>query len=185
MKRLFIAIPFQTEDHFRKEWNAIKNLLSIDNIKWIPEENLHITLKFLGETADEQIPDICEIIDHTFKNQKSELIHWNKIGIFGSHYKPRVIWLGCKEEDLLRNMYDRLKTNLESAGFEYDRQNFVPHISLARLKKPVDKYRISQITEKYHNFELQTQLIKEVVLMESILKPNGAEYQILHCSNFS
>lgn len=184
MKRLFIAIPFKAENSFLKEWSIIKQKFIPDKINWIPEKNLHITLKFLGETADEQIPVICQIIDHSFKNQKSELIHWNKIGIFGSQYKPRVIWMGCKEENLLKNMYENLKTNLIANGFEFDRQNFVPHISLARLNKPINKNTLRSITEKYKDFPFQSQCIEDAVLMESILKPHGAEYHILHRTKF-
>lgn len=185
MKRLFIAIPFQAKENFIREWNEIKKLLIGENIKWIPEKNLHLTLKFLGETPDEKVPELAKIIDQCFHYVKPKLIYWNKIGIFGSKYKPKVIWLGCKEEDYIKELYQNLKNNLEAEGFVYDRQNFVPHISLSRLKSPINKEKLENMVNSYRDVEIQRSEINEIVLMESILKPKGAEYKILHRKKMS
>lgn len=180
MKRLFIAIPFVADHHFRNEWRNIRSNLTGENLKWIPEKNLHLTLKFLGITPNEKVPELARIIDNSFENIKPKLIHWNKIGVFGSKYKPKVIWLGCEEEDYFNNLYQSLKNKLEATGFVYDSQNFVPHISLSRIKNPINKEKLENLVNSYRDIELQTSEVNEIVLMESVFKPKGAEYSILH-----
>ena len=103
MKRLFIAIKLTPDDNLLKVYYSLKKAFSQDKIRWVPPENFHLTLKFFGNTPKEKISTISKVISSTvgsFSPIKVELI---KAGIFGSKYKPRVIWFGIKENIFIKS----------------------------------------------------------------------------------
>lgn len=180
MKKLFIASHFYAQKYLLQEINNMQKALFHAKINWVPSENFHCTLKFLGNTPEEKIDIIKKAMTKAFKGVGKKEIKWDQLVIFGSKYKPRVICLGCKENIFLKDLYLSLKKELILEGFEYDSQNFVPHITLARIKELNDKYALNKLIKDYDLIEFQSFVFSELSLMESILTPKGVVYNNLY-----
>ena len=74
----------------------LKSACKYDKINWVKSHNAHITLKFFGETEENKIPDIVSTLSEIANHHTSFTFHLKDVGIFGSHYKPRVIWFGIE-----------------------------------------------------------------------------------------
>ena len=169
MKRLFIAVKLIPNDNLLKIYYSLQKALQHDYIRWVPPDNFHLTLKFLGNTPDEKISIISDVISKSVTSFKPINLELNHSGVFGSKYKPRVIWFGIRENKHLQKLGIELLNNLDDAGFPKDRQNFVPHLTVGRITKVMDKLLFNNEMEKLRNAFLQKIIVDRVILFESIL----------------
>ncbi|MCF8369753.1 MAG: RNA 2',3'-cyclic phosphodiesterase [Bacteroidales bacterium] len=176
MKRIFAAIKVVPEEVISALYYSLFSQLKNERIKWVDLNNIHITLKFFGETPEELIPDITQLLKQISNRNTNFLIHFNKIGIFGSSYDPRVIWLGFDKNLKLENLGQEILSKMENLGFIRDRQNFVPHLTLGRIKYIQDKDAFNNAIRKQQQIKIPPRKIQEIHLIESILKPSGPEY---------
>ncbi|MBN2745323.1 MAG: RNA 2',3'-cyclic phosphodiesterase [Bacteroidales bacterium] len=179
MKRLFIAIDLSDVPEIVLLQNSLKNKLGGSTIYWTKPENQHITLKFLGNTALETIPSIEQILNNITQDVIEFTLHSNSLGIFGSSYKPRIIWLSFEDNKTLGQLAQAIHQELIPLGYEVDRQNFVPHLTLGRIRKIDSKRYFQQVIEDLRFPKIQEITIDKIYLYESILKKSGAEYQII------
>ncbi|MAE09040.1 MAG: RNA 2',3'-cyclic phosphodiesterase [Bacteroidetes bacterium] len=179
MKRLFIAVKLIPDDNLLKIYYSLKKALQYDKIRWVHPDNFHITLKFLGTTPEEKISTISEVMINTLTLTKVLDIELNNVGIFGSKYKPRVIWFGINENKQMKNLGIRLLDSLHNAGFPKDRQNFIPHLTVGRITKITGKQLFNYEIEKVRNVYIQKVAIDRVILYESILTSKAPIYNEL------
>ena len=179
MKRIFAAIKINPVDQFVQIYNDLKSACLHDKIKWVELYNIHITLKFFGETEKGKIDGIKNLLTKISKNHTSFSLNIKDVGIFGSSYKPRVIWFDIEKNESLINLANDVLDQVRSIGFKSDRQNFVPHLTIGRIKYIDDKKRFQEVINKYRSIEIQEQKVDQFYLIESILTPNGPEYKIL------
>ena len=178
-KRLFLAIKIEADDNFKEIYNGLKYNLSNQNIKWVELNNMHLTLKFFGETNVDIIPNICSKIEDSLQGITSFDLMINKTGVFGSNYQPKVIWFGIDNNPMLNSLAEKVLNNMASLGFERDRQNFVPHLTIGRIKFVNDKKYFSEIVTKYNATSMQKVHVKEILLYESILRKEGPIYKVV------
>lgn len=172
MDRLFIAIDIPM-DIKRKFVEIIKNLDYI-KAKTVPLENIHITIKFIGETTktNEIIQSLKEISFHQFD------LEVEGVGLFGSIYYPKVFWVGMKENRDLFSLFNKIEDNLAKIGIPKDERDFSPHITLARFKAKTDARKLEDILERF-NIYFGGFSVKEFVLYKSMLShPNPKYYPI-------
>jgi RNA 2',3'-cyclic 3'-phosphodiesterase len=179
MKRLFIAIRVVPDAGFLSQYRALKSSLSYEAIKWVEEQNIHVTLKFLGETEERIIPGINAVLEKTAESFPSFELALKGLGIFGSSYNPKVIWAGIHPYDKLVTLMQRVHEGLETEGFPRERQNLVPHLTLGRIKFLKDKRRFQSEIEKYKYISSESQVVDKIILFESNLKKEGPEYHVL------
>jgi RNA 2',3'-cyclic 3'-phosphodiesterase len=179
MKRLFAAIKVMPDEEFMRVFMTLKRDLKNEKIKWVDPGNIHITLKFFGETPESKIPLIIDVLTAVATDHRPFAITFSGVGIFGSSYNPRVIWLGIEEKDLLKNLGMDLLERLDDAGWPRDRQNFIPHITLGRIKQVDDKQELTQVVSRWRNHEIQKMDVLQFYLYESILRPAGPVYMKL------
>lgn len=177
-KRLFLAIKIEADTTFVELYNEIRNKLMKQDIKWVDLNNLHLTLKFYGETNTDLIPIICDKVEETIKGISAFDFHIIKTGVFGSSYQPKVIWFGISANPFLAMLAENILDSMAQIGFERDRQNFVPHLTIGRIKYIDDKKLFSQIISKYTSVDIQKVNVKEILLYESILRKEGPIYKI-------
>ncbi len=180
MKRLFLAIPIKTTDNgFIPLLDGLKRQLGHEKrINWVRPNHIHLTLKFIGNTHPNDIPKIIDELNEMFKRHKSFTMDFNRTGIFGSRYAPRVLWLGMQNtpQELLDLEEDTL-TSFDKLGFLRDRQNFVPHITLGRIKELCEKQYFQKIVAGIEQKSYIKQEVNEIILYQSILQPEGAFYK--------
>ncbi len=180
MKRLFIASKIDLDSHFTSLYQQLKSQSQFDDISWSEPQNLHLTLRFLGKTPDYQIENIINSLSSIFKNYGNLDLELYKIGIFGSRYKPTVIWLGFEDNMLLKSLFSEVEDALIEFGFQPNQGNFVPHLTLGRIKKIDNKKRFNDRIANLQPSLSQKIIIQEWSLYQSILTSDGPIYKILH-----
>jgi RNA 2',3'-cyclic 3'-phosphodiesterase len=179
-KRLFLAIKFKAEESLIKTFGQLKSELRHERIKWTNLDHLHLTLKFFGETPVQDIDSIISAIEVISNNQGSFKLRLENLGIFGSSYQPKVIWAGISKTEELIKLEQDLMRKLEEIGFKNDRQNFIPHLTLSRIKHLSDKKLFQQIVDQHKQSFFQETKVDKIILFESVLGPKGAIHSVVH-----
>jgi len=172
MKRCFIAIDLDDENKDRII--EIQKQLPEFYGKLIEKENLHLTLKFLGEIDDDKIEVVKKVLK-TINLKKFE-IWFDKLGIF-SEKIPRIIWIGVDENHKI--LFDLQKTIDDNLAILFEREKrFMAHLTLARIKKVEDREIFFEKLKKIKLPEIKIS-VNEFFLVESKLKKTGPEYFVL------
>ncbi len=178
-KRTFIAITINpTEEMLRRIHYLKKNLIE-ENINWIKEAHLHITLRFLGYTPADKLKGIEEELQKTVARFKRIDLSLSGIHLFGSKHSPKVIWIGVEPTETLKKWSSEIDKALAPLGFGKDRQNFVPHITIARIRKLKDKDFFNKVMSLADQTAIQVEQVEGIIFYESVLKNTGAEYSVL------
>jgi len=179
MKRLFAALKILPDVEFLEKYLDLKHELQHEQIKWVEEHNIHITLKFFGETEEHRIPRMCSVLGERALITSPFKLRLSRLGIFGSSYAPKVIWAGIQPYAELALLMKNLHEDMKTVGFEPDRQNLVPHLTLGRIKFLRDKIIFNRIMEEYNAITSLPVNITEMILFESILRREGPEYIVV------
>jgi len=182
--RLFIGVwlsePIRDEvmnyiDRFRKD---------IPGWKWTKRQNLHFTLKFLGEISEHRVSELNGALESAAVPNQPFTLQVNNLGFFPERGIPRIVWLGvgCGELELIR-LADLVESNCLKHGFGKADKPFQPHLTIARAKEEAffGGDRNSSWTQV--NFE-NTMLVKDFSLIKSCLSPRGAVYKTVNDYNF-
>ena len=180
MKRLFIAIKIDPDPSFIKIYQDLISRLKYENLRFAEPDNLHLTLRFLGETEENKIPDIDRMLKKSAESTPAFTMNIHHTGIFGSSYNPRVVWFGIDPNENLTHLHTKIEMNLTKVGFFTDRQNFVPHLTLTRIKQLKDQKLFQKIISEFHDLEIMKQEVTSFELIESILKKEGPIYNTLN-----
>lgn len=161
--RVFIALnlPEEIKDTI---YNTAKEIYKrYPFAKPVPKENLHITLRFLGDISDKKCNNLLDSFDDL--GDPFELT-FKGIGGFPTEFGARVVWIGVEEEKMLKELSERVDSIVDGLGFPTRDKPFVPHITIIRSKKPIN-------VEGF-NIKRETFKASEVVVYQSILaKPNA------------
>jgi RNA 2',3'-cyclic 3'-phosphodiesterase len=176
MKRTFIAIEVAASAKLKQEYELIRYRLRLEKINWVPVENLHITLNFLGDTEEEILPEMIRSIESTADRHAPIDIVLRSFGVFKNIREPRVIWINCIFDPELGQVKKELDHGLSLFGFEPDKREFSPHLTLGRVKEIRQLNQLTQLIALYKEFEFQRLQVINLVLFESILRPEGPEY---------
>lgn len=147
--------------------------------KWVEPENLHLTIKFLGEVPEKKIEQIKSLIKETLDDFKSFQIGVEKMGMYPNAQKPRVIWLGITGAEPLKDIHKMLESQLQKADIQPDKRSFSPHLTIARIRRNADVQSVKEIGETLSKFRvgsLGTCAVNHIVLYKSELTPQGPIY---------
>lgn len=174
--RCFIAIdmPETVKRSLGEVINRVKG--SSKDIRWIPVQNVHLTLKFLGEVQEETIPAIEKRLSSVCAGFKPFSITASGIGAFPSLKHPATIWVGLDASGELEQLARAVDLSMAALGFEKEERQFSPHLTIGRVK---DRKGIEPVIKELYTFKdvfFGSIEVNEVLLMRSVLKPTGAEY---------
>ena len=177
-RRVFIAINLS--DDIKKKLAGYKERWPELPIRWTKQDNIHITLAFLGYIADEELINICGAVKEAGSKHSSFSINLFKICYGPTDKKPpRMVWaIGEKSEE-----FASLKDDLDKSLAISEKRQFSPHITLGRIRKwewqRIEPEERSEVDEEIDlNFSVDS-----IELMESVLKRGGPEYTILESYN--
>ncbi len=182
--RLFVAleIPAPLREHFAQ---LVKILhVSAPHTKWVRPQNLHVTMKFIGEAGAAKLPAICSALSTVRSEQPIEL-HFRGLGFFPSEQFPRVLWAGMAASQNMRLLAADMDDALEKAGFPREPKPFTPHLTLARFQPPGMPAKLHAAFQEYASRDFGALHTREFQLIESKLKPTGAEYTTLQSFSFA
>lgn len=175
-------ISFETPDEIRDRMFEFQSNLRESGAdgRWEPKEKFHATIKFLGNVDENQLPTIISTIEQTVKQFNSFEITYLQLGCFPNLNRPRVIWIGCENRDgtlaILKNSLDDM---LLQYGFEREEREFHPHVTLGRVKSGKGLNNLTPLLQSL-TFEPSRFQCREILLMKSVLKPQGSVYSVLH-----
>jgi 2'-5' RNA ligase len=149
-------------------------------VSWIPERNLHLTLKFLGEIPPGRIDEVAGLMAGAAREIPPFEFRVEEGGGFPSLRAPRVLWIGIREPlELVGKLHQNMEDALSGAGFPRDERPFHPHVTVGRVKGKV----APGWGEKYASVVLGTTFgtvyATSYRLYESRLSPSGANYTVL------
>ena len=179
MKRLFIAVDIELSDDFKALTQQLQFELRNDTIVWVKSGLQHLTLRFLGETPDAKIEPLVNAISNVANSTHPFELQLDKMGVFGSKYSPETLWYGFSEFSLFKNLFEKLEKELVQIGFQENYGNFVPHITVGRIKKTDNKKRFWETIEKLQPKFTQTLTVNHLKLIQSKLNHDGPKYKIL------
>lgn len=174
--RSFIAIEMKAEAVKR-----VQDQLRMANadVKFVEPENLHLTLKFLGELSEDKIDDIPRMMKDSFKGIEGFEVDLKGVGVFPNPQYIRVIWVGIvKNPETLIKMHERLDENISRLGFKREGR-FKPHLTIGRVKSARNKDKLADIIEKMKDEEIANIVVDKVLLKKSVLTPKGPIYSTI------
>jgi len=181
--RLFIAL--QISDSIRNNYaELIDDLKRFDEKaapkkpKWVRPENLHVTLKFIGHTDSAKLDSICAALA-TVHSPREVRLHFLNVGFFPKAKRPRVIWGGMEASENLARLAHDVDQQIATLGFPAEARAFTPHLTLARLDPPGISPGLEIAVQKHAAHDFGELHASEFHLIESKLKPTGAEYTTL------
>jgi len=179
MIRTFIAIDTPAE--FKPEVSTIQRQLmaSHADVRWEHEEKFHITLKFLGDVKETMLPGIISQLETVITESPAFYLTYKDIGCFPNQRFPKIVWVGAHNNDgKLQELQTTIEDELISFGFKRERNSFTPHITIGRVRSERGIKDLISSIEKV-TLEPRTFLITELLVMKSVLKPTGSEYERL------
>jgi 2'-5' RNA ligase len=142
-------------------------------------DNIHLTLKFLGEIKDEKVAEVCNIVKAVAGRHKSFELDIETVGHFGGR-SPKVLWVGTgKGEENLLELQEDIEKSLALAGWPEETREFAGHLTLCRIRNMAAGVKLAQVSEDYKDFKLGTMPADSVCVYQSELKPNGPVYILL------
>jgi 2'-5' RNA ligase len=180
MMRLFIALPLEkaVEDHLGKLIITLKQ--KGGQVRWVAPKNIHLTVRFLGDTEDDLVPQLGGIIDETAKKFTPVQTQIDRLGAFPNLHRPNVIWVGLHDNtDILAELANDVEAGVRRLGIEPDPKTFKAHLTLGRVK---DSRGLESLTGfvQSHQFAPIPLLFDRIVLFKSTLTPQGSIYERLH-----
>ena len=154
----------------------LKESLTGEKIKWVEPDILHITLFFMGDTDEKLIPVIREKLQVLSRGFSPFDLVFSDVGIFKNIRDPRVIWIGTKDNPVIRALKSSIDKELTILGFKADDREFRPHLTIGRIKWIRNLPLLEEAVNSYKNYEVQRSRINTLIFHESILKPAGPEY---------
>jgi 2'-5' RNA ligase len=146
-------------------------------IRWVRPENIHLTLKFLGDVEALRIGDIAEAASKTVKGYTPISLKAKGIGIFPGIKRPRVLWVGLTGQlESLMGLQKTLDENLKVLGFPGEKRFFKGHLTMGRIKDKIDVKKFSDALMAFRSFETDEFTAGQIILYKSELKPSGAVY---------
>lgn len=180
--RTFIAIELSEE--IRESLAQIESHLKYAgaDVKWVEKNNIHLTLKFLGEISEEKLQQVIAALEIIAKESSAFEISIKDIGAFPKIDYPRVIWVGLDkgtaESKVLAEKIDEV---LSKIGIEKESRPFAAHLTIGRVRSPKNK---EALKEKIANYKLLVTsyglLVTNITLFQSKLTPRGPIYTKLH-----
>ena len=185
MIRAFIAVPLP--DTLLKELADLQSRLErrvpSRSVRWVRPVGIHLTLKFLGDTSTEKLPEIKQALAVVARNGPVSPFTVGEVGCFPNTRRPRVVWVGVQEPTgRLAVLQDAIEEVMVPFGYEPEGRGFTPHLTLGRVRRKTSRSDVAQVGEVVAATEVGQ--LAEVAadrfeLIRSVLKPTGAEYTTL------
>lgn len=183
--RTFLAINLSStlDEKIEQLMTDLSDEFPAGTIRWSDPNNIHLTLKFLGQVEEQKIEAIAARCAEIAARSAGFDLEVGGFGAFPNVARPRVLWVGIREDSgELARLQLGLEQALEALDFEPDRKGFTPHITLGRLRKgtkPAAQKRIAEAAQRIRVPVLGAVGVDELVLYKSTLGPDGAVHEVL------
>jgi len=177
--RLFIALNIP--DELREVLRGVQSRLKPcpGRISMVRPVNIHITLKFMGQTEEQRLSPLIEALCTVSSSTRPFKLSSGGLGAFPSLKAPRSLWVGMDESKELEALKEAMEGALLPAGFEKDKKAFRPHLTLCRIRSKAASKAVAAMTGPMEVEKKVAFVVDRFVLYKSILSPSGARYEII------
>ena len=186
MIRCFVCVEVINQHNINEIRSILNYISEIKGIRPVKLNQLHLTLKFLGDVPEEQIPQI--MAELTKISHPQIPLEFSHLGFFPNDRRPRVMWIGLSQgEQQLKELARKINQQLSTIGFPKEKRAFSPHLTLGRTKSygkkginPEEQTTLVQYSKEYGVFDGNTENSTSFFLKKSTLTPQGALYENLY-----
>lgn len=172
--RYFLAVDLQSKPRMEAA-RAQKKFSALDSLRIVKPDNLHVTLKFLGN-IDEPVKDkLVQLVSAALKNERSFTARLKGCGVYPKPSFPRVVWLDIDDKGRTAALQARIDKAVSQLGFRLER-GFAPHVTIARVKSQRARDDIMRAVKSLESFKGSPFTVSEVRLKASTLTPLGPVY---------
>jgi 2'-5' RNA ligase len=187
--RAFIAIEFGEDlhRHLANVVEAMRAPLAGSPLRWVPTENIHLTLKFLGDVSPTNLALIKEMVSAEAANCKPFEIGVGGLDAFPNANRPRILWVGVEGPDELFELQGRIEAEAARFGYPPEGKAFAPHLTLGRVNRNAHAEGVRQVADvlkKQKVGYLGAERIEAVHIFKSDLQAGGAVYSKLLSAGF-
>ncbi len=182
--RLFVAleIPSAVRENLA---SLLQTLRAVSpQTKWVRPENLHVTLKFIGEVPETKLAGV-RVTLASVRSEQSVTLDFHGLGFFPNEKHPRVFWAGIEVSSNLKTLAADIDGATEKLGIPRERHAFSPHLTLARFEPPRLPEKLRAAIQENSDRDFGSLRTSQFHLIESKLKPSGAEYTTLESFRFA
>jgi 2'-5' RNA ligase len=182
MKRVRTFIAVDLGKAIRDRAAALQEKLGRTGVevKWVEQDNLHVTLLFLGEVDDRQVAEVCRIVGDRTAQRGAFPMSIEGVGSFPNPRRPRIIWIGVGTgASELCDLHDDLERPLTKLGYRREERKYTPHITIGRVRSEAPADALSAQLAKNGGWKGGETLVNEVCVMGSELTPQGPVYTVL------
>jgi 2'-5' RNA ligase len=188
--RAFIAVdlPDDVQDCLDTVSTQLKEQMGPVPVRWVPPENIHLTLKFLGDVSLANIDVLTELLELEAATLKPLVISIGSVGAYPKVRNPRVVWVGIEAPQELFALQRSIDSQLNRIGYSPENKPFSPHLTLGRVSRnatPQDVRKIGDVLASQKIGFLGVARIRAIHLYRSDLKPSGAVYSKLFSASFN
>lgn len=183
--RTFIAVKLP--DHVIRRLSECQQDLKKHNmrVKWTRPENIHLTLKFLGDILPNDVGPVCRAIDSSVKEFTPITLYAGGVGVFPRIRRPKILWTGILgQTDVLVKMHNAIDAGLSILGFTKEERPFTGHLTLGRFKGNPDSELLIDVMKTYSDMVSDEFLVNAVSVYQSDLKSSGPIYTNLASIRF-
>jgi 2'-5' RNA ligase len=179
--RAFIAVEIPHEIHkaIENETAPLRVALNQSLVRWVPTSNMHLTLKFLGDTSPTNVDMLVQILSVEASQHSAFEIQFRGLGVFPNSKRPRVIWIGIQAPAGLEALQHGIEAATATLGYPSEERPFSPHLTIGRVKqtaRSADMQKIRTALEETKVGMLGSAQVTAVHLFKSDLKQSGAVY---------
>jgi len=187
--RSFLAIDLHSSMQIKLEEmvSILRNRAKLP-VRWVAGKNIHLTLKFLGESEPARLKKLENSLQSRMLTYEPFDIQIGELGVFPSTNNPRIIWVGVQAPQILERLAREIEEISLTQGYEREKRRFSPHLTLGRVSQSADRVQILLISEalqKLQVAELGTVRVESIAMMKSVLTPAGPIYSPLSVMHFS
>jgi 2'-5' RNA ligase len=176
--RLFVAleIPSAVRENLTAFLDSLRGISK--EPRWVRPENLHVTLKFLGEVEEAKVGAIRNTLEE-MRCEQGVKLNFRGLGFFPNGKRPRVFWAGIEASANLKILAADIDGAMDKLGIPRDQRSFSPHLTLARFERPGLSETLRKAIAANMERDFGSLRTNEFHLIQSKLKPSGAKYTTL------
>jgi RNA 2',3'-cyclic 3'-phosphodiesterase len=188
--RAFIAIELPTHvcDAIQKQTVRLRQTLGNDLIRWVPTQNMHLTLKFLGDTATSHLDFLKQLLVREADSHPQFDLQLGGLGAFPTLKRPRLLWIGIHAPADLASLQRSIEAGTSRLGYEPEERAFSPHLSIGRVRQnisPTDLQKIRTALDTIQLGNIGIARVDSIHLFKSDLQPGGSVYTKLFSAPLS
>ncbi len=171
--RTFVGIPIPATGKIKE---LLEILNSWEGVKAVEPQNVHVTLKCMGNIEEEDVKGINKLLKEALRSCSPFTLSLKGTGFFPHRGNPKVVWIGIDQgRDVLEDMFDRVNRAL-SSFFSEEKKGFIPHVTVGRVKRKVRTRELVGKVEEFLEEDFGSFNIRKVVFFRSKLTPEGPIY---------